>query len=216
MTNQKTYKPQRCVYEATLACNLQCRHCGSRAGKARPDELTTAEAEDLFTQLVELGCKRVTISGGEPLMRPDWPELIAAATRSGLATAMISNGLKLDLDTAKRAKASGLRTVGISLDGVGRTHDLIRGRIGHFDAVARAMDSAAAAGLAFTAITTINSLNLHELEQIYRFVRDQGAFSWQVQTAAEMGNMLDNPSLHLRPRDMLLIERDLAELIRRD
>jgi len=36
-------KPYQVVWELTLACNLNCRQCGSRAGAARPDELTTEE-----------------------------------------------------------------------------------------------------------------------------------------------------------------------------
>ena len=39
----------------TLACDLACRHCGSRAGRARPDELTTAEALNLVDQMADLG-----------------------------------------------------------------------------------------------------------------------------------------------------------------
>ncbi|MBW2278846.1 MAG: radical SAM protein, partial [Deltaproteobacteria bacterium] len=69
------YVPMRGVFESTLGCNLRCRHCGSRAGQARPDELTAAECADLFDQLAELGMRWLTISGGEPTTRQDWPAL---------------------------------------------------------------------------------------------------------------------------------------------
>src|SRR5215207_8579766 len=55
------YRPIYAVWEITLACDLACRHCGSRAGRARPDELTTAEALDLVDQLAVLGVKEVTL-----------------------------------------------------------------------------------------------------------------------------------------------------------
>src|SRR4051794_27878850 len=48
------YRPIYAVWEITLACDLACRHCGSRAGKERPDELTTAEALDLVEQIADL------------------------------------------------------------------------------------------------------------------------------------------------------------------
>ncbi len=48
-------RPILAVWELTLACDLACGHCGSRAGKARPDELTTVEALALVDQLAELG-----------------------------------------------------------------------------------------------------------------------------------------------------------------
>ena len=66
MTNPNSnYLPRRGVFEATLRCNLRCNHCGSRAGRARPDELSTAECADLFTQLAELGNRCVEGLGDE-------------------------------------------------------------------------------------------------------------------------------------------------------
>ncbi len=62
-------RPIYAVWEITLACDLACRHCGSRAGRARPDELSTEEALDLVDQMADLGVKEVsakeTIAGLE-------------------------------------------------------------------------------------------------------------------------------------------------------
>ncbi len=68
-------KPLRYVYavwELTLQCNLGCVHCGSRAAKARPEELSTAEALDLVRQMRDAGVTEVTLIGGEAFLRPDW------------------------------------------------------------------------------------------------------------------------------------------------
>src|SRR5450755_1803207 len=54
-------RPIYAVWEITLACDLACRHCGSRAGRERPDELTTAEALDLIAQMGRLGVKEVSV-----------------------------------------------------------------------------------------------------------------------------------------------------------
>ena len=59
------YKPIYAVWEITLACDLACRHCGSRAGRDRPDELTTEECLDLVDQMAALGVKEVSLIGGE-------------------------------------------------------------------------------------------------------------------------------------------------------
>ncbi len=210
---QKTFKPVRCVVELTLACNLRCRHCGSRAGRARDDELTTAEMKGLFKQLVGIGCKRVTLSGGEPTAREDWPDLIEGAARAGLTVSMITNAIGFDVDAARLAKKMGLTTVGLSVDGIGRTHDVVRGRIGHFQQLTEAIKAVREAGLSFTLITTINRLNLGELEKLHAFARKQGAFSWQVQPVANMGNMVDNPELGLKGTDLIDVESRLARLI---
>ena len=50
-------KPVHVVWEITLACNLKCGHCGSRAGKKRPNELTTAECVDVIRQRARLGTR---------------------------------------------------------------------------------------------------------------------------------------------------------------
>src|SRR5215468_1569529 len=54
-------RPIYAVWELTLKCDLACRHCGSRAGVARADELALTEALDLVGQLAELGLKELTL-----------------------------------------------------------------------------------------------------------------------------------------------------------
>lgn len=127
--------PKRAVFEATLGCDLRCRHCGSRAGRPRPDELTTAECARLFGELAGLGNQWLTISGGEPMMRPDWLDLVREAAAAGLRAGMITNALRFDAKAATDAKEAGLAAVGLSLDGIGPTHDRVRGRIGHFSRI---------------------------------------------------------------------------------
>ena len=72
MVDKNNWKPRSVVWELTLACNLRCGHCGSRAGRKLPDELGTAECLDLVGQLEALGCELITLSGGEPTLRADW------------------------------------------------------------------------------------------------------------------------------------------------
>jgi radical SAM protein with 4Fe4S-binding SPASM domain len=210
----RRYVPERCVFEATLACNLRCRHCGSSAGEPRPDELTADEAADLFAQLADLGCRRVVIAGGEPLVRHDWAQLVRSAARTGMRTGLISNGVLFDRDAALRALDAGLLNVGFSLDGPPQVHDRVRGRIGHFLQVEAAMEAAARAGLPFAIVTHVNRLNLGEFSFLHDFVADRGAYAWQVQLGTDMGSMRDNADLMIRPRDVPRIEADLARLIK--
>src|SRR5580765_2900813 len=51
----RRWRPIYAVWEITLACDLACRHCGSRAGHSRPDELDHEQALDLARQMIELG-----------------------------------------------------------------------------------------------------------------------------------------------------------------
>src|SRR6476469_7940922 len=85
-------RPIYAVWEVTLACDLACRHCGSRAGRARPEELDTAECLDLVQQMAALGVREVTLIGGEAYLREDWLELVRAIRAAGMQCSMTSGG----------------------------------------------------------------------------------------------------------------------------
>ena len=77
----RRYRPIYAVWEVTLKCDLACRHCGSRAGRTRPDELSTEECLDLVRQMAALGVLEVTVIGGEAYLRDDWLEIVARHPR---------------------------------------------------------------------------------------------------------------------------------------
>lgn len=183
------YVPFTCVWEITMACNMQCRHCGSAAGQKREYELTTEQALDLCHQLAELGCKRVTLSGGEPLMRKDWPDIAKELIVRKITVNMISNGWIMDTEKIGLAKDIGLSNIGISLDGVEHTHDYIRNVNGSFQRSVVAFRTMADMNFPSAAITCINKLNLSELEAIYEALLELDVPQWQLQLAEPMGNM---------------------------
>src|SRR5678809_935631 len=88
----KKWRPIYTVWEITLACDLACRHCGSRAGRERPDELSTAEALDLVRQLYEMQVDEVTLIGGEAYLRDDWVEIAKAIRGYGMKCGITSGG----------------------------------------------------------------------------------------------------------------------------
>ena len=120
------YWPCYCVWELTLACNLKCLHCGSYAGAKRDSELTLEEAYRVADELAELRCERVTLSGGEPTLRPDWHLIGRRLTDRGVGVNIISNGYHWDDEQFARARHAGLTNLGISLDGLEPAHDQVR------------------------------------------------------------------------------------------
>ncbi len=119
------FYPRNVVWELTLACNLRCRHCGSRAGKARDDELSEVEALDVADQLAALGAERVTLSGGEPTLSPYWHTVGKRLTDQGVRVNIISNGKTWTADHTRMAKEAGLESAAFSLDGLEDVHDRI-------------------------------------------------------------------------------------------
>lgn len=136
------------VWNVTAACNLACTHCYAAtgcAGKSR--ELDTREAKAVLDDLAAFACPVVLFSGGEPLMRPDLPELVAHAVQAGLRAVVSSNGTLMDADMAGRLKAAGTTYVGISVDGRPEVHDRFRGKPGAFARTLEGIRACRAAGL---------------------------------------------------------------------
>jgi radical SAM protein with 4Fe4S-binding SPASM domain len=208
----RRWQPVYAVWEITLACDLACRHCGSRAGRARPDELTTAEALDLVAQMAELGVLEVTLIGGEAYLRDDFLEIVRAAKGAGMITTMTTGGRGLTPELARAAKAAGLASVSVSIDGLEATHDALRGVRGSFDAAMRALESCAAAGLPVAANTQIGRASLREIPAVFERLIAAGIHSWQIQLTVAMGRAADEPELLLEPYQMLEVMPMLGRL----
>ncbi len=71
------------TWEWTYACNLQCVHCLSSSGTRDPHELTTDEMKAIVDDLHDLGVFYVNIGGGEPMLRPDFFEVVEYCVRAG-------------------------------------------------------------------------------------------------------------------------------------
>ncbi|MCL2450558.1 MAG: radical SAM protein [Polyangiaceae bacterium] len=205
-------RPIYAVWEITLACDLACRHCGSRAGRARPDELTTAEALDLVDQMARLGVKEVTLIGGEAYLRPDWLEIVAALSRAGIPSTMTTGGRGVTLDLVRRARDAGLRGVNVSIDGDERVHDRLRGVAGSHRAAIHALHASNEGGLRAACNTQINRLSAPLLEGILETIAAIGIRGWQTQLTVPMGRAADEPDVLLQPYDLLELFPRLAAL----
>jgi radical SAM protein with 4Fe4S-binding SPASM domain len=205
-------RPIYAVWEITLRCDLACVHCGSRAGRARPDELDTAGCLDLVAQMDDLGVREVTLIGGEAYLREDWLAIVRELSRRGIAASMTTGGRGLTRERARDAKAAGLRAVSVSIDGVEETHDRLRGVRGSYRAALAALEAGRDAGLGMTVNTQVNRLSQPELPQILETVIAAGGRAWQVQLTAAMGRAADQPDLLPQPEDLLTLFPMLAEL----
>jgi radical SAM protein with 4Fe4S-binding SPASM domain len=195
--------PVHAVWEITLACNLRCIHCGSRAGRPRAAELSTAEALDVVAALARLGTRSVSLIGGEAYLRRDWVELVAAITSAGMECNLQSGGRGLSRARLEAARDAGLTVLGISIDGTGDTHDLQRGVPGAFRAAVEAMAEGRGLGLTIHANTQINRLNFGELEAIAEVLSAHGVSQWQVQLTGPLGRAADGEPLILEPWQIL-------------
>ena len=203
------------VWEVTLKCNLGCGHCGSRAGDARPEELSPAAALDLVAQLAAVGIHEVTLIGGEAYLRPDWLAIARAIVDAGMACTMVTGGLGISAHLARKMAAAGFQSVSVSVDGLAATHDALRGVPGSYEAAFRALGHLRDAGIPVSANSQLNRRSLPELEALYERVRDAGCHSWQVQLTVPMGRAADQADLLLQPYELLDLFPRLAALAER-
>lgn len=207
-------EPRACTWELTLRCNLNCGHCGSRAGQARGSEMSRDAMIGVARQLASLGCRRVTLSGGEPTLCDHWQDVASEGARLGMRMNLITNAVRAGKDFVRDAKNSGLVNLGVSLDGLEPQHDLLRKSKGLYGKVLQLLDDCAADKLPVGVITTIHRGNLHQLEALHDLLVGR-VFVWQLQIGAAMGNLGDHRGDQIRPEDLLEVVPTLARLIQR-
>ena len=189
--------------ELTINCNEHCRHCGSSCGDIKPkDELTTSEICDFLdycAKRLSLSQTRLCITGGEPLMREDFFEIMSYANKLGFSWGMTSNGILIDDSIASRLAAAGMRTVSISIDGLPETHDWFRQRNGSYEA---AMEGVRASvrrpEFAHVQVTTVvHKKSLPELSRLYDILSREKLGSWRVINIEPIGRARQQPELLL-------------------
>ncbi len=205
-------RPRYCVWEVTLRCDLACRHCGSRAGHARPDELNTEECLAVIRQLAELGVREVSLIGGEVYLRPDWTTLVASVRDHGMRCGVVTGGRGMTLERARAAKAAGVSGVSVSLDGLEEAHDELRALRGSFQAALSALRALRQADIPLAVNTQVNQLSRDDLEALSELLFELGVYGWQVQLTVAMGRAADHAELLLQPYELLDVIPRLAAL----
>jgi radical SAM protein with 4Fe4S-binding SPASM domain len=163
------------VWNVTRTCNLRCVHCYSDSyAQKYPGELTTEQAKEVIDDLAEFGVPALLFSGGEPLTRPDLLELMEYASKSDLRLTLSTNGTLIDAAMARRLHSIGLCYVGISIDGIGETNDLFRGKKGAFEAAVRGIRNCQDAGQKVGLRLTLTRRNCMDLHEIFDFIHAEG------------------------------------------
>ncbi|MFH0816552.1 MAG: radical SAM protein [Methanobacteriota archaeon] len=123
--------PLMAQWIATSKCNFRCPHCGTAASEAKPDELSWAQIKPVIEDLASMGCKTFTMTGGEPILRPDFWKIVDHAHANGMKTGFVTNAwaIKDFEDELRRAK---IETILVSIDGYRENHDKIRGMPGSY------------------------------------------------------------------------------------
>ncbi len=177
----------------TYRCNLSCKFCyaacGCKKDEAHPDmpAARLKEALDIISE--EARVPSVSFTGGEPVMRPELPELVAHAKSLGMWTNLITNGTLLTPEKVSELKAAGLDSAQVSIEGgSAETHDSIVRSAGAFDAAAGGIKNLVDAGLRVHTNTTVSALNKDSLPGIVELVKRLGLGKFSMNMLMPVGS----------------------------
>ena len=161
------------VWNMTRRCNLRCVHCYAQSEDISYDnELTHEESLAMIDDLADFGAPVLLFSGGEPMVHPRLAEYAEYAVKKGMRAVISTNGTLITNEKARVLKEIGLSYVGISLDGLEKTHDKFRGIQGSFKKAIQAIGNCQQAGIKVGLRFTINKRNVHEIPGIFDLLEE--------------------------------------------
>ena len=167
------------IFELTPRCNLRCRMCYIRMSPeemaCRGRERSTEEWLALAEEAREAGLILLLLTGGEPLLRQDFPTLYRALIRMGFSVSINTNGTLLDESLAELFRELPPATVNLTLYGAGpEAYEALCGDAGAFERAVRAVDLLQKNGNTLALNTTVTERNRSELPAIAAFANERG------------------------------------------
>jgi SynChlorMet cassette radical SAM/SPASM protein ScmF len=211
--SEQSFSLHQIYFYLTEGCNLACRHCWL-APKYDPEgtnypTLPIALFEKIIADAKPLGLKAVKLTGGEPLLNPDFLAMLDVVRQEGLRLTIETNGLLCTAHCAQAIKEACEKSfVSVSLDGAdAQTHESIRGVKGSFEAAIEGIKNLVDAGFKPQVIFTVMKRNREQVESVISLAEDLGAGSvkYNVVQPTARGE-------HLHDQDETLDIRELVSL----
>ncbi|MDQ7037982.1 MAG: radical SAM protein [Aquificota bacterium] len=161
------------IWNLTNRCNLYCRHCYASARSEASGDLSTEEALALIPSLRRAGVRFAVLSGGEPLLREDLPEIAVKLKEEGIRTYLSTNGTLLNRGNVREI-APYFDYVGISVDGTPVIHNAFRGKASSFEGAVKAVEACLSEGVKTGLRFTLTPATLPGLPFVFRLARTLG------------------------------------------
>ncbi len=205
------------IWNLIRRCNLTCKHCYAiSADKDFPGELTTTQINTTMDDLKSANVPVLILSGGEPLLHPDIYDISKRAKKMGFYVGLSTNGTLIDGENIDKIAECDYNYVGISIDGMQKTHDYFRRKKGAFDLSMKAVKLCKQRNLKIGLRFTITQDNAKELPELLKLADDEAIDKFYLShlNYAGRGNhnrMVD--TLHKMTRDAmdLMFETALKE-----
>ncbi|MCX5698161.1 MAG: radical SAM protein [Candidatus Omnitrophica bacterium] len=162
--------PLEGIIDLAYRCNNNCRHCWLRIppdAVEKRDELTFEEIKRIVDEAKKLGCRRWSISGGEPMLRPDFADIFGYITANFASYSINTNGTLITPKIARLMKKKGTKMV--ALYGATKdVHDHITRNPGSFEAAMRGFRYLKEAGAGFTVQLIPMKDNYHQFQDMVK------------------------------------------------
>ncbi|MBQ7645706.1 MAG: radical SAM protein [Clostridia bacterium] len=170
----------RCIkfilqWHITHRCNLRCKHCYQDEFK---EEMSSTLIDETFDKYIRfIGSNgysgHVYLTGGEPLVHPDFFRLVEKIKKRGLPLTVLTNGTLVDRDAANRMKWIGVDVVQVSLDGTKEIHDGIRGN-GAFERALDGIDCLVSQKIHVIVSFTAQKTNIKSFKSLAEVCKEHG------------------------------------------
>jgi len=200
-------------FDLTYRCNNDCCHCWLRLpadDPARGRELSLDEIKDIVDQARALGTRRWSISGGEPLLRPDFPEIFDTLTARAVSYTLNTNGTLITPQIARLLKRKGTKLVAF-YGATPETYDRVTRRPGGFEKVMRGFRYLKEAGAAFIVQLIPMRENWHEWQKMIELAKSL-SHNWRVGAAWLYLSACRDPDRNAEIARQRLDPRDVVEL----
>ena len=204
----KAHPLRQLFLELTLKCNEHCVHCGSNCGAGPCPTVSAAEYHALLAKVKQDfkgSLPFLVLTGGEPLLRKDFLEIVNDAHDMGFVWGITTNATLIDKAMAREMARAGMYSVSVSVDGPEAVHDRIRERPGAYREAMRGIgaliEECGSAKLEITSV--INRSSIEELDGMFESFVDLDIDSWRVVDMEPIGRAKLNPGLLLTPEERL-------------
>ena len=195
-------------WSITGACNLKCRHCFMSAPHAKHGAPTHEQIIKIADSIAECGIFDVGITGGEPLIRDDFLDIVSALSDRGIKiSTLYTNGWLVDEKLLDELEKRGQRPAfQFSHDGVG-THDFLRGVPGAEERTINAIKLVKAHGLPVSVSICVHRNNADKLRETVNMLAELGVSSIKAGSMMELGEWAEPEveALHLTKQEELEI-----------
>lgn len=213
-TGRDATKPTAFYAEFTSRCNSKCRYCGNWHAKEHPTHMTIDEWKRGLLSIKDfVGRFSISLSGGEPFIKPGLIDLLAWCGANGISAGVTTNGTALTQHNVQRLVAAKPLNVNISVDTPNaEVNDYLRGYPGHFKRVSTSLkflvEERARQGVTFPIIIkpVLTALNFRDMPDLIQWTKAIGGSCVYIQ-----------PVLHMTPEtydELWIKEPELPELER--